>query len=111
MKKPKFEWEFFLVEENTALQIDLNGGMSKLIRLAHPLASKYIAEALAEVLRYEHDVATKTEVYNIQTIFHALTIANRNLDSLTSWGNTLYEADQKYKENKKAHQSGQTGEN
>jgi hypothetical protein len=108
MKKPKFIWEFSLVEENSALQIDLNGGMCKLIRLAHPLASHLIAEQLAEVLRYEHDVATKTEAYNIQAIYHALTIAKRQLEGRKDWQGVLDEANREYK---KAHQSGQTGEN
>lgn len=105
MKKPKFVWEFELVEDNTALQIDLNGGMCKLIRLAHPLASNLIAQQLAEVLRYEHDVATKTEAYNIQNVYHALTIAQRLLESHKDWQAVLDEADQKYKQNK------QQGEN
>jgi hypothetical protein len=95
MKKPKFVWNFKLIEDNTELQIDLNGGMSRAIYLAHPKASQHIAEALTEILRFEHDVATKTEVYNIQTVYHALSIAHRNLTSLTSWGNTLYEAERK----------------
>jgi hypothetical protein len=97
MKKPKFVWEFNLIEENTGLQIDLNGGMSRTIWLEHPQASQFIAEQLAEVLRWQFDVGTKTEAYNVQTLFHALTIARRNLEKYKDWQDVMDEANEKRK--------------
>lgn len=97
MKKPKFEWEFSLVENNTALQIDLNGGTNKIIRLAHPQASQFIAEALGEVIRYQFDVGLKTECYTVQSAFHALTIARRHLERRQNWADVMDEANREYK--------------
>lgn len=97
MKKTKFEWEFTLIEDNTTLQIDLNGGTNKIIMLEHPQASQFIAESLGEVLRYQFDVGIKTECYTVQTAFHALTIARRHLERRQNWAGVMDEANKEYK--------------
>lgn len=100
--KVKFIWTFEVIQNNTKLEVGLNGGTNTIFDLRHPNALMNISSKLAEVLRYQYDIGNKTEIPPLDTreIYKALSIASEILEANSHWDSVIKEADQQHKERK-----------
>jgi hypothetical protein len=62
LAKVKFTWEFQVTEDKQFLDINLNGGLSRSLMIAHPSFYENIADLLTEINVFQFVHGTKTEI-------------------------------------------------
>jgi hypothetical protein len=72
MKKVKFLWDFEFNKEEKQLTVNLNDGCNCIIDLTYDTAFEHIANKLAEILKHEHYMGTKTEIFHLEQAYKAM---------------------------------------